>query len=293
MDHPGFNIERRVEDQVFEGKFEGGVGAAYFKEGVKVRFHPGAVPGVLVAKREHGFTLRAESDCDPRFAVWDLPDHEVVGDLLRARVCDDLVGVGTVLAVLIELAKTGHSGSVIGLLSRAEEVGFHGALVAANDGAIPRDALVISLETSREMPPVKMGEGVIVRVGDRASVFDPDASRFLGECAAAVAQRDPGFRWQRALMSGGTCEGTAYQQYGYRTAAVCVALGNYHNCGPENVIDSEFVQIPDVVGMSALLIEAARSMSSYEEICGKLRTRLQGYLSEARGRAGAGGFVTI
>ena len=42
-------------------------------------------------------------------------------------------------------------------------------------------------------------------------------------------------------MSGGTCEATAYQLYGYRTAALCVALGNYHNCGPDLTIAPEFV----------------------------------------------------
>ena len=41
-------------------------------------------------------------------------------------------------------------------------------------------------------------------------------------------------------MSGGTCEATAYQEFGFQTAAVCVALGNYHNCGPRNRIAAEF-----------------------------------------------------
>ena len=48
-------------------------------------------------------------------------------------------------------------------------------------------------------------------------------------------------------MSGGTCEATAYQLYGYRTAALCVALGNYHNCGPNHQIAPEYVSVDDVV----------------------------------------------
>ena len=36
---------------------------------------------------------------------------------------------------------------------------------------------------------------------------------------------------QRCLMSGGTCEATAYQLYGYETGGLCIALGNYHNRG--------------------------------------------------------------
>jgi hypothetical protein len=37
------------------------------------------------------------------------------------------------------------------------------------------------LETSRELPGVKMGGGVILRVGDKASIFDSEATRFLAE----------------------------------------------------------------------------------------------------------------
>jgi putative aminopeptidase FrvX len=97
-----------------------------------------------------------------------------------------------------------------------------------------------------------MSDGVIVRVGDRTSVFDDSATAALVQ--AATNAKLP---FQRCLMSGGTCEATAYQLYGYRSAALCVALGNYHNCGPDTQIASEFVSIADVEGMVKLMLHAA------------------------------------
>jgi endoglucanase len=39
------------------------------------------------------------------------------------------------------------------------------------------------------------------------------------------------FQFQRRLMSGGTCEATPLNLYGYRTSAMAVPLVNYHNQG--------------------------------------------------------------
>ena len=75
-------------------------------------------------------------------------------------------------------------------------------------------------------------------------------------------------------MSGGTCEATAYQEYGYRCAAVCVALGNYHNCGPNNKIKPEFVSRADAVAMSDLLENCAREMKRFEQLSRRLPKRL-------------------
>src|SRR6185436_18101317 len=99
--------------------------------------------------------------------------------------------------------------------------------------------------------------------------------RFLAEVAAELKTRNPQFRIQRGLMSGGTCEATAYQEYGYQTAAVCVALGNYHNCAPGHRIAAEFVCADDLVGMQRLLVETARSMPRFGVLVARLPARLQ------------------
>ena len=85
-------------------------------------------------------------------------------------------------------------------------------------------------------------------------------------------------------MSGGTCEATAYQEYGFQTAAVCVALGNYHNCGERNQIKAEYVSLADALGMIDLLAASAREMKNYPKLIEKLPKRLNGLLREARSK---------
>jgi len=174
--------------------------------------------------------------------------------------------------------------NVIGVISRAEEVGLQGALNLAAARGVPSNSLIVSLETSRELPGVKMGQGVIIRVGDKTSIFNPAATRFLFEVARGLAKPRGGFLFQRGLMSGGTCEATAYQEFGFQTAALCVALGNYHNCAKRNQIEAEYVSVQDVCGMVELLLAAVRQMPRYDALTGKLAKRLRKLLIECRAR---------
>jgi endoglucanase len=125
-----------------------------------------------------------------------------------------------------------------------------------------------------------MGEGCI-RV-DRTSIFASVATRFLEEVAANLSAPDKQFQFQRALMSGGTCEATAYQEFGFQTAAVCIALGNYHNCGERGTIAAEFVDGNDACGMIRLLVESARQIQNYQALTEKLPARMQKMLETAR-----------
>lgn len=286
MDHPGFVVQERLSEKVYKAEFLGGVGDAYFKPGVRLVCHPSAMAAKLgkrldEKRREFEIEVLASHEVPPKFAVWDLPGFQLRGEKIRGRVCDDLIGVAVILTVLIQLQEQKVKRSVIGAITRAEEVGFHGALALANSRRLPSHGLIVSLETSRELPVAKMDGGVIVRVGDRASVFDSAGTRFLSEVAAELAKSKAGFKFQRALMSGGTCEATAYQEYGYRCAGVCVALGNYHNCGPNEKIGAEFVSAADAAGMAELLLNAAREMRNYEQISGRLPKRLQTSQKEA------------
>jgi hypothetical protein len=287
MDHPGFVIQGRIDKRTVIGRFLGGVGDQYFQRGTKIKlmpYHIRATLGERVSKTKGDFELRATSDLTrkPKFAVWDLPEFQPREGILRGRVCDDLIGVAAILSVLIELKGSIAAANVIGLLSRAEEVGFQGALAAAESKRIPPASLVISLETSRELPSVKMGGGVIIRVGDRSSIFDSASTRFLTEVASDLHKRDKSFSFQRALMSGGTCEATAYQEYGYRCAAVCVALGNYHNCGSNDKIRAEFVSESDALAMARLLAECARKWPRFEELTQRLPNRLAKLAGQGR-----------
>jgi len=205
------------------------------------------------------------------FAMWDLPACEVEDGRIYSRACDDLINCATILALFHELERTQAEASVMGLFSRAEEVGFVGAIYLAKSGEVPHDVTIVSLECSSERSPGagKMGEGVIVRVGDKTSIFSDAETRAL--TTLATENKIP---YQRCLMSGGTCEATAYQLYGYRAAALCVALGNYHNCGPDTKIEPEFVAMNDVEGMISLM-ELASNREASSDPHRALRERLE------------------
>jgi len=288
LDHPGFEIIRPRSRGRWLARFQGGVPDRYFRRGIALRLMPGAVPAKLNRRvaRDKVFEVRPAYPIEvpPQFAVWELEDFKVRQGRIYGRACDDLIGAACVLATLIELKQRRAGVDVIGLISRAEEIGFHGALAATTTRALPKNSLVISLETSRELPGVKMGQGVILRVGDRTSIFDSDAMRFLAEVAAGLKARRKGFNFQRGLMSGGTCEATAFQEFGYQTAAVCVALGNYHNCATGNRIATEYVSVKDACGMVDLLGAAARQMPQYARLVGKLPKRLNKMRREAQPR---------
>jgi putative aminopeptidase FrvX len=288
LDHPGFEILRPISRNKWHARFLGGVGDEYFKQGISLRLMPGGFPAKLGKRigKEKEFEFHSEKffETAPQYAVWELEDFALRKGEIHGRACDDLVGVASILATLITLRKARARVNVIGVISLAEEIGFHGALVAATSKVLPKNSLVVSLETSRELPPVKMGQGVIIRVGDRTSTFDSSATRFLMEVAGDLKQKQRDFQFQRALMYGGTCEATAYQEYGFQTTAVCVALGNYHNCGEKHKIAAEFVSLNDAASMVELLVSAAKQMPNYSKLVGRLHKRLDNLLREAKQR---------
>jgi len=205
-----------------------------------------------------------------RFAMWDLPEFRIEDGLIHARACDDLVGCAVIVAMFMELEETGAEGACVGLFTRAEEVGFIGAMKLAASGLVPEDLTIISLETSSERPPAKIGDGPILRVGDRSSIFDSAATAALAQIAA-----ESHIPVQRCLMAGGTCEATAYQLYGYRSAALCVALGNYHNVDPDKKIAAEYVSFSDVQGLVRLCAGIAVSRAKKNQAVKALKKRLK------------------
>ena len=209
----------------------------------------GGVPAELAAAN------RARVKDFGQFAMWDLPPFEFRDEKIYSRAIDDLMGCVAIVTTLLELEESGAPGECYGLFTRAEEVGFVGAIEMARDPWL-RDAglTVISLETSSERPPARMGAGPIIRVGDRTSIFD--AAVTAGLVQAAEEAKVP---FQRCLMSGGTCEATAFQLFGVRCGAMCVALGNYHNIGPTGTtIEPEFVSQSDAEGLVALCLNLVR-----------------------------------
>jgi putative aminopeptidase FrvX len=209
------------------------------------------------------------------FGMWDLPALQVDGSRLYSRACDDLVGCAAIVATLKILAEENSSLPLVAVFTRAEEIGLIGAIRFVKSRMLASDTVLISLETSAERLPAKMGDGPIVRVGDRVSVFDPAVTDWF----ARLAEKHK-IPFQRCLMAGGTCEATAFQLYGYRAAALCIALGNYHNCTPDGRIDTEFVDMDDFKGLVRFCQAIAREDGTAEQARDDLRKRLEARLDE-------------
>jgi endoglucanase len=167
--------------------------------------------------------------------------------------------------------------SVAVLLTRAEEDGFIGAIAAAREPKLlRRDDLVISIETSAIQPYAQQGDGVIIRVGDRISVFDSALTFFITQQAERLAKRDKSFDFQRALMPGGACEATAFDVFGLRAAAICVPLGNYHNMDRQKKrIGPEFIDVNDWKNMVKLFAAIATNAHRFDPDVGPLKHRLE------------------
>lgn len=183
------------------------------------------------------------------------------GKRIYTQVADDLIGVFAVLATALALysGKQRLQPPFLGLLTRAEEVGFVGAIAHFEldwRERARRPVVAISLETSRTLPNALIGKGPVVRLGDRRTVFDPGYLHILSELAEQVL---PG-RHQRRVMDGGTCEATAAIAWGLPAIGISVPLGNYHNQGFEGGPDCsgqdgpapEFVHLDDIDGLLKL-----------------------------------------
>jgi endoglucanase len=257
LDHPAAHLTGRGT-----ARLAGGVAPSALagRVAVRARGSRGEQQGALVDfDRTTGrFRYEGASPGPDGYAVWDLPDLDRQADRWTMRAADDLVGVTAILWLLGESKRRRGGRPVIGALTRAEEIGLIGATLLAESGRIPRDALVISLEASRELPGARIGDGPVVRVGDRTSTFSPGAEALLSAAAARLARREKDFRYQRQLMSGGTCEATAFTLFGYETGALAIPLGNYHNVDPDGHLAAEYVSPHDLANLVRLLRELLR-----------------------------------
>ncbi len=195
------------------------------------------------------------------FGMWKLKPFELRGKgekaQIHARVCDDLIGVVAILALFEELEQNEVEATCYGLFTRAEEVGFVGAMEMAKTWSLPDGVRFVSLETSAARGGAEMGQGPVIRVGDRMSVFDDSVTAEL-----VAAAQDQKIAHQRCLLDGGACEATAMNVMGVPAAGISVILGNYHNIKPKAGVGEEFVSLPDVKAMIQLIYETTCQMAS-------------------------------
>jgi len=285
LDHPGFVADRMTAKARLRAFWRGGVPRQYFV-GAKVRFDVDGewVRGVIRSvtprqkRRPRVDTAVVEVPRDvPTGAVgmWDLPDPIVRGTRIYARGCDDLAGASAMLCAIDELVRSGKSCDAYFLFTRAEEVGFVGAIAACRLKTIPAKCFVVAMETSSERPFAKMGDGPILRVGDKASTFTHAATAYCHRIARELARADKRFKYQRKLMDGGTCESSAYCTLGYEATGLCVALGNYHNVDAKRKkLAPEYIDLDDFDNVVKWFVELARAPRPYTGRDGVLNEQL-------------------
>lgn len=280
MDHPGFEAVA-YQDDYLVGEALGGVPPSSFEAGVPLHIIladgkrlPATTAGrhgddgqrrVLIELAE---AARLEL---PAPVVFDLVDFQVDGDFIRMRAADDLAGCASILAALAELIAEPPPGDVYGVFTRAEEVGLMGARLLAESGRLPKETLVVSLESSRTLPGAEQGSGPVIRVGDAGMTFSAEAESVLLRARETLQLQEGGFRVQRQLMSGGVCEASAFALYGYRTTGIAFPLGNYHNGSPDGSVQAEYIHVEDYIGGVRLIVESARQMPGRQNIAFKQR----------------------
>jgi len=276
MDHPGFHGQRWLSDKRLAIKWHGGSpikhvnGSRVFianADGIcaegklsKVTLHPRgyAIETAEVVLQDS--TRKQLGKAKDLFGAFRFrKDMWQSGKRLYMRAADDLVGVFNIVETARQCLRRNPDAPFIGLLTRAEEVGFVGAIAHFELGWLQqakRPVCVVSLEASRTLPNAIIGKGPVVRLGDRRTVFDADYLNVLTE----LAEKKLKGRYQRRVMDGGACEATAATAYGFPTIALTLPLGNYHNQGFEGGADCpkpagpapEFVHLDDIDGELAL-----------------------------------------
>jgi endoglucanase len=228
MDHPGFVKNPRANGKNDEWEFLGGLNDKAMANGLKRKLRK---------------NVKGED-----FAIWNFP-VKINSERIEAPACDDLVNCVTIIAMFWELARMDKQTTVHAVFTRAEEVGWLGAWDLGETWPYGDNDVFLSLETSRPVNGAAFGAGPVVRVGDRVSIFDSEAT-----AAIMLTAQEQGLRVQRCLLDAGACEATALQALGYRSAGISIPLGNYHNTTDNKTLAAEYVMLDDVKELIKLLV---------------------------------------
>ncbi|MFA6318625.1 MAG: hypothetical protein WC943_14545 [Elusimicrobiota bacterium] len=262
LDHPAFHLSS-VTRRGARAKVLGGLPREFLKGALVEAFsakpkdnRPAGVGILLEGKGDRFPVLWSEPPAKgvrPAFAMLALPPAEVRGGWLKSRSIDDTLGCCLALEALRRTTAARAKTNLTVLLHRAEEVGFIGCLDLLTSGALEPGDCFISVETSRRMRGAVPGRGPVIRSGDKAGLFDPNLLAFLEETGAGLK----GLRFQKARLTGGTCEATAAQTSGLQAGGLSIPLVNYHNRGRRRV-EPEAVRLSDLEPAVALLTAAAK-----------------------------------
>ncbi len=262
MDHPGFIIEKTASKGNTTALFYGGWDHQQFKAApVTIYTDRGPVNAQVTdwssAAKEKAFraTLKVSGDVSTGdLGMWNIDQFREENGLLYSRACDDLIGCALILNLIDSFARKSLPLSFYAIFTVAEEAGHNGAKYVCSSEILPKKVIPISVETSRVLPVAPIGEGVVVRVGDSQTIFSPEITQFIVETAQQLQTKDKEFKFQRKLMDGGRCEGSVFFNFNYRTGAISIPLGNYHNQNHESgKTDAEYVSLYDMECASKLM----------------------------------------
>lgn len=303
-DHPGFEIVSSKGKKA-KARWFGGVKRDFFSK-AKVLVHDGeGVKGVVTktftddpAKKsalpksakykprvplrvsEMDLTLEREV-AEGSFGQWDLIDYKLEKNgRIHTRAADDLCSVAAMVALMKELKEKNVRHEVWLIFTRAEEVGFTGAMALLTQNILPSDLITISLETSKILPEATQGKGAVIRLGDRKLTYTPAVLAYMEDCAVKAGKHYRAFKYQRRVMDGGVCEATAFTAAGYASGGIAFPLGNYHNMGDEPdkngkpVLKAETVHIDDIHNGIRLMLEMAENLGEYPKVMSNLEKRL-------------------
>lgn len=187
------------------------------------------------------------------FGYFDFPGVDMRGKQLRAKAHDNLLSCVMILATMDRLQRRSRDANLLGVFTRAEEVGFVGAGGVLRSNVLRATRPLVVLECSKARGDVALGAGPVLRVGDRMTCFDPSMDLWLSQEAAALQKKTAQFQFQRALMTGGACEASLFQVHGRRVGAMAMPLLNYHNMTDNGRIGPEIVDLDDFDNMLLLL----------------------------------------
>lgn len=295
LDHPGLLWKENINENQFIFELFGGVKTALL-QGEQVQVYqldkgrqqkPSKARIIKVDTtpgKRTSVVLEARRPIKPTptlgtFATWNFPAWKVRGNRLHARVCDDLVGASVGLTYLDELQRKSVKTRAGLLLTRGEEVGFVGMIAAIQSGKLDPNALFINIECSSIKAGAIMGDGPVVRIGDRIHIFDPPTSAALVEVAAEIAQKSPSFKFQRLLMDSGACEATPLVHAGLRTGAVALPLGNYHNDGGDR-LKAEVIDLNDAHNLVDLFVHLSSMPGGIDTAIQKASSQLDLHLNQ-------------
>ncbi len=267
-DHPGFHIEKKLGENLYLAQWFGGFPPKIFKAPVAIynpQFPGERALGSIVSRKfskKTAFQIKLKEKSpfpinENCFGAFAYSGFTKIKSRVHTRAADDLSGVTIILSTFARL-KAYEKKNMLGIFTRAEEVGFRGTLGIIYEKLLGKENSIISLEASRQLEGARIGQGPVIRLGDRKTLFDSFVTSRLDEAALVLMKKQKKFKVQRRIMNGGTCEATPFNLHNIKASGIAVPLGNYHNQRTDGRPGPEFIDLRDVERAVELCVEFYR-----------------------------------